>query len=129
MRNLTRAPVRQGAVHGHWENMPDPVLPDGHEQRRSAIAATDGGVEPATNGEFRRRLHDAVDHAALPCGYTLAAGSGRAMLATAHGRFDTARHRGAETDPRPVLNQRRGGLGGQLLLTRPWSAARPPDAL
>jgi hypothetical protein len=71
------------------ENMPDPVLPHGHEQRRSAIAATDGRVEPAANGEFRRRLHDVVDHAALPYGYILAAGSGSAVLATAHGRFGT----------------------------------------
>jgi hypothetical protein len=69
--------------------MPDPVLPHGHEQRRSAIAATDGRVEPAANGEFRRRLHDVVDHAALPYGYILAAGSGSAVLATAHGRFGT----------------------------------------
>jgi len=69
--------------------MPDPVLHHGHEQRRSAIAATDGGVKPAANGEFRRRLHDVVDHAALPYGYTLAAGSGSAVLATAHGRFGT----------------------------------------
>ena len=69
--------------------MPDPVLPHGHEQRRSAIAPTDGRVEPAANGEFRRRLHDVVDHAALPYGYILAPGSGSAVLATTHGGFGT----------------------------------------
>ena len=87
-RNPTRAHIRRTRPRV-LENMPDPALPHGHEQRRSAIPATDGRVEPAANGEFRRRLHDVVDHAALPYGYTLAAGSGSAVLATAHGRFGT----------------------------------------
>ena len=119
-RNPTRAHVRRTRPRV-LENMPDPVLPHAHEQRRSAIAATDGRVESAANGEFRRRLHDVVDHAVLPYGYTLAADSGSAVLATAHGRFGTVQ---------PLLFLLGAGAGFALiaLISAGTMSARPMPA-
>lgn len=60
--------------------MPDEV------EASKPVPATDGRER---EGGFRHRLHDIVNHAELPYGYTLAAGTGGAVVATVHGRFNT----------------------------------------